>query len=1366
MNLRSGLRWIGLVLLVALAFVPARAQQTLGSIDGNVVDSTGAIVQQASVSARNVGTNLVVTATTKDDGSFSIIDLPIGTYEVTFTKTGFEKVVYSQILVQGGLTATVKATLAPGAVTTSVTVEATPLLNQTDTSNGYTLNPNVIQNTPLGTGSFTQLAILAPGTSADMLSGAGSNEGLGNQGIVANGQSDTANSFSFNSVNADNLFNGNSTSNVSDGRFTLNTGEIFGAGGQVQTNTSVFDAIGEGLPTPPVETIQELHVVTSMYDASMGQNSGAQIELTTMSGTNQYHGQAYEYLQNNMFDAAPTFLTSNAFFHGAPPLHRNVFGGTLGGPIKKDKMFFFGSYQRQRVTDALNGAFSGVPTLPGLTATNRDATDLVNLVNTGDVCGVGSNPACITVGQVDPVALAIFQAKVGSQFLIPNAGQGVTSGETASQKFNSAIVGPPSTFLANQLNGNIDYVFSDSDRLAAKYYFQRNPTSSPFAVSGTYGFPQSLQAGSQVVSIDNTTILTPNTTWEQRIGFIRQIANATTSQALTPADIGITIPGGKYFPGFSIAEADAGAAQFGTSALVGPTSGHTLTIGPSSNFANAGVFQNQFEAGSKYNWVLGAHTISFGGTFDEGQLNIENRENDVATFSFHNMPDFLTGTLNTDKSSGTFLDGETNRHFRTKQAGLYIQDNFKVKSNLSVNYGLRWDWDGPLNETNGLLTNFYPKDYNYNLATDTFALNAQNVPEIGLVVAGDNKALGTKGVSDSTLTGRQWGFGPRVGVVWSPTPKTAVRSAFGLFYNRGEYFTELSPTAGSGISGPFGVTTEQPFTIKCTAGVNTVSLTNPPVTECATGCPTTTFTLCLSSDPFGSTPTAPPNTLAGIAALVPNMRQMAACTGGATGTVPGIEQPNEPWCTVTPGGSAFESFEYGGYNPANKLPYSENWSLDFQWQPLNNLVLTLGYVGNHGLHEVLPIPFNQPLLATPANPVNNQIYSFGYEASENATGGTGCATSTKPKSGCVILPAEDLLTNINGFTADGNVGLRTPFIGFNPNSVLWTAEGISNYNALQVGVNKKVSRGLQVTASYTYSHTLDEGSGIGSGFFYNGNNPARPGSSYASADFDRPNVFIASYLYDLPTFKNASRLKDTVFNGWGLSGVVTAQNGEPFSIIDFSGAAGSLYYSGGDDEVTNPILQKNPSFNAASVGGSGGTDQNVTITTQVGTNPSQQSVMRKPYVNPDGFELSGVGPGTMSTDPVPPCETLTGTGAPPNAICDTYETGFGSTGRNVYRAPFETLFDFSVFKTFSISERFKLKFEADAFNLFNHPDFDAPDTDFELNSNFNPVPTYNFSPINPTVASGSPGLNSKGYGVISDTVGSPRFLQFSLHLTF
>jgi hypothetical protein len=1313
------------VFAALLIWIPAnlQAQQTLGSLNGTVTDSTGAVVPQTAVSVRNVATNLVVNAETKGDGSFSVFDLPIGTYEVTFTKNGFEKGVYSQVPIKGSLTTTLNATMQPGQVTASITVEATPLLNQTDASNGYTLGTDVIQSTPLGTGSFTQLAILAPGTSADFLSGSGSNEGLGNQGIVANGQRDTSNSFTFNSVNANNLFNGNSTSNIADSRFTLNTGEVFGTSGQVQTSTSVYDSIGEGLPTPPAETIQELQVTTSMFDASMGQNAGAHIELTTISGANSYHGQAYGYLQNSGVDAKPTFLNpiidQNIFGGNAPPLHRDVWGGTVGGPVVKDKLFFFASYQRQNVSDALSGAFSGVPTLAGLTDSNRDATDLVNLVNfdaglTGGVLGgpcTNGRVKCVTVGQVDPTALALFNAKTKSgQFIIPSE-SGAFGAETAESEYNAGVRGPASTFKADQVNGNVDYNFNSSDRISGKYYFQNDPTTAPFAVSQTVGFPQGLQAGSQVFSLENTKIVSPNATWEQRFGFIRQIANANTGQPFGPSAVNLPLPAGELFPGINVENADTGAAV-ASGGTVPVLNGNELKIGPSTNFANAGVFQNMWEGSTKYNWVLGSHTLAFGGTYDYSQLNVDNRENDVAILTFRDMEDFLTGTIGSDRSSGTLLDGETNRHFRSRQAGLYAQDSFKIKPNLTVTYGLRWDWDGPLYEKNGLMTNFYPKDFGYDLATDTF--NPVNgTPGVGIVVPAINKTFGVAGVSQSTMTARQWGFAPRLGIAWSPIKNLVVRAGFGMYYDRGEYFTELSASAGLGISGPFSVTTQEPFTIPLTA-------------HCSSSLN------CLSQGPFGTTLPPPPNSLAALASLVPNMRQMSACNQA---TAPGLQQPNMPYCNVNSGTTALP-FLFGGYNPRNLLPYSNDWSLDLQWQPRNDLVMTLGYQGNRGVHQPLPIPFNQPGVATPTNPINNQIYSYGYLAA-TPTVTNGCDEFNDSSPTCIQLPAEEVQTQIGEFSfSDGNTALRTPFVGINPNADLWTADGISFYNALQAGLTKRMSHGLQITAAYTYSHSLDEGSGLGAGLFFNGNNPLNPRTSYASSDFDRTHVFTISYLYNFPTIKDASGFLAVVANGWGITGVTVAQSGEPFSVIDFSGTAGSLFYSA-DDFVTNPILPLAPGISpklAQSKAGGGGT--------LVG-------FANQPYVNPNSFAAPFLTPGE---DGVPPCELISGVD-----VCDNFETDFGTTRRNVFRAPFESRFDFSIFKNFKINERVNLKYEADAFNLFNHPSLDAPDTDFELNSCFNPVPCYNTMPNPP---------NSKGWGVISGSIGSSRFLQMSLHLTF
>jgi Carboxypeptidase regulatory-like domain/TonB dependent receptor-like, beta-barrel len=1242
---------ITLLILFFACAVQLPAQQTSGSITGVVSDISGAVVPGAQIQATNTETGLQLTAATNQRGAYAFFSVPLGTYSVAITKEGFKVETYVDIVVQGNRTTTVNGKLAPGAPTTSVTVTATPLLNKVDTTNGYILNPAVIQAIPLGTGSFTQLAVLSPGVNADLLAGSGTGAGLGNQNIWANGQRDTSNSFTFNSINSNNLFNGKTSSSVGENRFVLNTGERFLAGGQIETNTSVYDAIGQGLPTPPPETIQELRVNTSMYDASQGANSGAHIEVTTKSGTNRFHGQAYEYFQNNVWNAAPFFYnaaptTAIPQSDKVPALHRNVFGAMFGGPIKKDKAFFFSSYQGQRVRDALLGSdYMGVP--QGLTD-DRSAAALAAL-------------ARVPVASIDAVSLAIMQAKTpGGRYLVPS--QNIFGRSNIYAVGGDAYQqGPSSVFNANQFNGNIDYVFGPKDRLSGKYYYQHNPSTSAFAVSSTLGFPQSLNAGSQVVSLDNIVSLRSNMVWEQRLGFIRQFANASTSQAFTPSDVGINLLNSPYFPGISVAYADG--------------LGHYLNIGPSTNFANAGVFQNQLEGASILNWITGRHNISFGFNWDYGQLNVLNRENQVANFEFYNFAHFLTGTLG-GRDGGIMLNGETNRYYHSNQIGAFAEDHIKLRPNLTLDAGLRWDFDGPLVEKYGRLANFYPQNYSYDLATDT-------VTNIGLVVAGNNSQFGTKGVSPSTLTGRQWGIGPRLGLAWSPsfTKNLVVRAGYGIYYDRGEFFTEFSPSAGLGISGPFGVTTEEPFSI--------------PLNPSCQG------QQCLQGNPFGTAaPAPPPTNLAGVAALVHNQRELSGCA---------VVTP-----TCTPTGYANLAFLFGSYDPRNTLPYSENWSLDLQWQPRNDLILTLGYSGNHGVHEVLPIPFNQPLIATPQNPVNGQIYSYGYGPTD--------------PSGNTLL-TEQVQTTIGPYSfSDGNTALRVPYIGYNPNANFWEAEGISNYNALQFSVQKRMSHGLQINGSYTWSHALDEGSGLQ--LFYNGNNPLDPRSGYGNAGFDRTHVVAISYLYQLPKAGHLSGVAGKLLNGWGLSGITILESGQPFSVYDFSGSVASLYFSA-DDYITNPLLSIK----------SGMTASQVQTQSTMGVNPAQ------PYFNANDFTIPTVQPGQ---DGVPPCGPTVG-GTSSN-FCDTVETTYGSAGRNIFRGPFQSRFDVSLQKDTKLTERFMLNFRLDAFNLFNHPSFDAPNNDVTLNPCYNPEPCY------------SPPASDIGF--ITHSLGSSRFLQMSLHLTF
>lgn len=1245
-----------LLLVTCLLGVAGRAQQTLGSINGTVTDSSGAVVQDAEVRAHNVATGLEQSAKTKSDGSFSIVDLPIGTYEVTFSRGGFKKEVHSQILVQSNRTTTVNATLQPGEVTAQITVTSTPLMNQTDTTNGYVIDTLTIEDTPLGTGSFTQLAILSPGVHADFLGGAGSNSGLGNQAIFANGNRDTSNSFSLNGTNTNNLFNGNSTSQVGENRFVLNTGENFGSGGGIQTSTSVYGAVGQALPTPPPDAIQEINVNASMYDATQGNNSGAHISVITKSGTNALHGSVWEQFQNSDMNATPFFYNANGV--PKPFLNRNQFGATLGGPIKKDKLFFFGSYQGVRIADAETATKD--TTVPFDLTSDRSAQGIANTINADFCTGTNLPSYCpFSASQVNAAAMQLLNARLpNGQFLFPNPSSQFTSlGRSAglakaqTAGFDAIVQGPNSKSTVDQAIGGVDYVFSEKDRLSTKYYYQNNPTTNPFgAVGSLLGFSQQLSAGSQVVSLSNTFTLSPNATWEQHGGFTRLRAYANTHQGFSPSALGISLPGGATFPQFEISTSD-------------PTISAGVEFGPSTSFGDAGMFQNQWGGGSTLNLLKGKNTISVGGEWNHTQLNIINNNTNTGSLHFTDFGTFAEGSVR----DGTEFVGTANRYYRSDTASLFVNDNFKMRSNLTITGGIRWDIDGPLSEKNGRLTSFDPSRYSYvqckvngqpgDPGTQTCDPGTDVITDSGLLIASNNKTGATPGASDTLMKNHQWGVAPRIGVAWTPFTKITVRGGYGIYYDRGELFSYLSPSAGSGFNGPFGVTLAPPFVqpISAARGANL-------------------------SQPFGSTlPTPPPVTGAAFQAYLPNLQQTACGFPGC-------------W----PAGNLFGPFLFGGYDVNNKLPYTQNWTLDLQYQFTNEWLFQVGYVGNHGTHLVLPIPFNQPLIATSSNVVNGQTSSYG---------------GTTP----LFLDTEPVFTN----EFSGNAPLRVPFPGYDMNAVLYKAEGTSNYNALQVQVRKRFSYGLTLTGSYTWSHALDEQSGLG--LFFTGNNPLAPKSNYASSDFDQTHVFLVNYSYTIPSLVKSRGLGYAV-NGWIIGGQTVAESGQPYSVYDFSGSVGSLYF-GTFDFITNPIVPLKP----------GVTPGQAKLQGTLGVNAAN------PVLNAADFAPQFVAPGTNG---VPACDA---TG------CDLFESLYGSSGRNLFRGPFQVRFDMSLAKEFPIKERLRLRFETDAFNMFNHPDFDAPNNNVVFFPNFTGPPTI-------------PPQGS--LGVIQHTVGSPRFLQLGLHLKF
>jgi hypothetical protein len=1281
------------LLSLCLPFVlitSTQAQQTLGGITGTVSDTTGAVIADATVTVVNDQTSLTRTQTTSGDGAYTFVNLPIGSYTITFTHEGFESQKIPSIVLQANRTATVNAELKVGEVTQTVTVEETPLLNAVDTTNGYVLDKAQLEAIPLPTGSFTGIAILSPGVNSELTSGTGANQGLGNNPIWANGQRDTSNTFLLNGVDASNLFNGKSTSSVASARIVNNTG-VAGAGSTtaevIQSSASPYLAVGQALPTPAPETIQEFRVNTSMYDAQQGSTSGAHIDLSTASGTNSIHGQLYGHRGTDWINAAPYFYNQDANIpddEKVPELHRYTAGGTVGFPIIKNKLFGFLSYQHIHTSDLeIGSSRTAVPF--GLTD-DRSLTALANIAETDFQTTV--SPTLGTGGGfIDPVAYELLNAKLpNGNYIIPNANPAFTPTLNFPE---NVFITQPAYFISDQAVADLDYIVTPKDSLALKYYYQHDPTSAPFAFSSVEGFPQDLDAGSQVATITNTQTLTPSFNIAEVFGFIREKVYSTIEQpgSFTPADLGINAFGSPYFPGMTIVDDLGNDAPANT----GGAYNAGLNIGSTgaSQGAFTGVFQNRFMPSANAVWIHGRHTVTFGGSFSYTQLDARDQRTDKGMIGFTNFANFLQGLPVTYSADGfittTFLNGDANRYYRSKETGLYAQDKFQITPTLSLSLGLRWDDHGGLTEKNGELYNFDPALYVPPTTAD--APTAEN----GFIIAGNNPLFPSKGVSASTLTGRQWGFAPRLGVAWSPkmfNNKVVVRAGWGMYYDRGELFTYLSPGFAAGViaGGPFGVNQSPPY-------VN------------STLCSPFAYTTCSFENPWGTTPPVAPS------------------GNPATLALPSVNDIE----------SGIPLFSFAVYNRANKLPYTMNETLDIQWQPRKDLAIDIGYVGNLGRHEIVPIPFNQAQIASPSHPINpgtpwEQDYTYGY------------TIVTSPGSFTPInLPAGTLPTSGTPYQENfegGNVDLRVPYLGYSSESESYTAAGVSAYNALQAHVEKRLSHGVQVGFSYTYSHAQDEQSAMG--LFYNGNNPLDLHSGYGNSDFDRTHVINFTYLFRLHDFYSESSLAGKFADGWSLEGLTIIQSGQPYSVIDYSGAVGSIYY-GTNDGITNPIvpLASNCTAKQALTGNSG---------VQPGLYALDASCFTLPLL-PEG----GLGGAVPSNDP--------------------YETNFIANGqRNIFRQPWQRRADISIVKTTKVNDNVSVRYSFDVFNLTNTASFDIPIDDVSQNISFNDFP-YQGQPSTTTPCDMSytalyvcPTLS--GLGITNKTISSPRQIQMSLSVLF
>jgi hypothetical protein len=1069
-----------------------------------------------------------------------------------------------------------------------------------------------------------------------------------------------------------------------------------------------------------------------MYDAQQGSTSGAHIDMSTSSGTNAYHGALYAHRGTNAMNAAPFFFKNDPLINSNPALvnpelHRYVVGGTLGGPIIKDKVFGFVAYQHLHVSDQeIGDSFLNVPV--GLSDTNRTAGAFATLVNgtfpcesavpTGNATGCDPGAYNLVASNIDPTALALFNIPSvpgePGKWLIPNDCNGAVCGSTSlspGHPFDAFLPGT-GRFKADMAVANLDWNATEKDTVALKYYYQHDPTLAPYAYSSVPGFTEHLDSGSQVFAINNTYLVKPNLSTTQNIGLVREKTWADNEQPFGPTNVPgcnncFNVFGSSYFPGVSIVDV------LGTAAEDLGNSGGILNIGPNSEgqASNTGVFQNRLQPSADAVWSLGKHTVTFGGSFSYTQLNTIDKRTNAGTIATDDLSAFAQGFVTPGSSAtqfyvSSFLQGNASRYYRADQVGSYVQDKFQVTPTLSLTGGIRYDWDGGLTEKQGRIFNFDPTLYQYNALSDT-------IVNPGFVIAGNN-TNGTAGVSPTTLTGRQWGLAPRVGAAWQPAffkNKVVARAGFGMYYDRGELFSYFSPgyAIGTVTGGPFGVNQQLPFVNAQSCPV--VSLYNGYIPTCggngSFGPPT--------SLPFGST-----------------MADAAGNLGNPYGTVRQAAPTNPKASDLVNYLPNLDAIDFGGqpislgvYDRTNKLPYTYNYTLDVQWQPRNDLAIEIGYVGNLGRHQVIPVPFNQPGIASPTNNIHGETSSYGYNYEGAAH---------------------------NDYEG-GNVDHRVPYIGYAAESIDYRAAGVDAYNALTAHVDKRMSHGVQVGFSYTYSHALDEQSGLG--LFYNGNNPLNLRDGYASADFDRTHVLNFSYVFRLPDLAKAHTLEGDLVDGWSLVGLTVLQSGQPYSVIDFSGAVGSIFYSTSDG-ITNPIVPLAPGCTAqnAKTGHSGAF---------TGVNANYTALKASCFTLP----VLTAGPGGSFGGAIPAADSASGTGG------TSYETGFTSGQRNIFRQSFQKRADASLVKAINFTERYALKYTFDVYNLTNTTSFDVPGNEVAQNSGYNPFPSAG-TPVLPGTCNAQgagtvPGSFYScpvGLGIVTHTIGSPRQIQMSLSLTF
>jgi hypothetical protein len=760
----QGPRRVGMIfaflLLFACPSVFAQGSGT-GALAGTITDATGGAISGASIQLTSKTTGEVRRVNTSGTGAYSLPALPPGIYSASVSKDGFKTLTIASVEVITAETAGLNLRMEVGAKTETVTVEATAEQLQTESSTlGRVTSGEQVRTLPLVSRNYTQIISLNPGVAADVTdAGALGRGAMGNGGapIVSNGGT------------------------INDNNIQMN-----GAAINDLQSSGTFSG-GVAIPNP--DTIQEFKVQTGQYDASYGRNAGANVDLVTKGGGNDFHGALWEFLRNDA-------LNANTFFRNAtdqpkPVLKQNQFGFDFGGPIKKEKLFFFTSYQGTRQRNGIDVNCSSSINTPALTD-DRSAGALGSLfagqrgVFQNAFGGVG--PAIAANGSnINPVALALLQLKLpDGKFVIPTPQTVNSSLPFDSQGFSAFSTSCP--YTEDQFMTNSDWQMGEKSKLAARFFFANTDTvySLPQANFGggtAPGFPVALKNNFRNFTLTHSYIFSSSLVNQAVLGFHRTFAIFNQAKQFSYSQIGATVPGfDDTIPEIAI--------DF--------PSPSGLTLG--GNGQTIQIAQNNYNFQDSLSWTRGRHSFRFGGGIAREQLNNIGFHY-VGGEIFLSWPDFLLGLDGPSNGTGAIsnvfgsidLPGVFDRAYRVWEGNVYAQDDIKLTSRLTVNLGLRYDRLGDLADTKGRNASFDASLADKNppaggtLAGTTVPSNYSG----GAIPAGVtqlNNAFGMDGNGQNT-------WNPRVGFAYRlpHSERFVLRGGYGVYHSRytGQPFIQL-----------------------------------------------------------------------------------------------------------------------------------------------------------------------------------------------------------------------------------------------------------------------------------------------------------------------------------------------------------------------------------------------------------------------------------------------------------------------------------------------------------------------------------------------------------------------------------------------